>query len=430
MNFLSQVWRTFTRILWVVGCLLTFLVLFELFRVFIFLYEFSPAWAWGYVAVLSLALLGGLFYALQQSRRYPRPLIPPPLPPLKEATHNELKRYATYLIRYQRRLARNRNLKESVRTTLLEEVEAMDALLHHHPLNEDLKLIIDKSEREVLPLAQAQLKGQAEREIRRSVRDVMLGVTLSPYHSIDLLIVLYRNFSMVFRIMRVYETSPVVRAQWRIVRDVMRVMATVNFLYVGRNLIENLFAFVPWVGRVADDIGQGLGAGLFTSACGHAVIDRCSSYHEWEKAAAVESLASQSKGFIRDVKNIFTKDVLPDIKNRIISEAPSEAAEQPGFWDNLQTGVNKAFDATLKSLGSVWPSADAPNWADGADGVEPTPDGVPAINGSLREFSTRRRAEASRARRSYQGQPRRGIRRVMHTFGQRIKYSVGLGRED
>ena len=430
MNVLSQVWRTFTRIIWVIGGLLTFLVLFELFRIFIFLHEFNPAWAWGYVAVLSLALLGGLFYALRQSQRYPKPLIPPTLPPLAEATHGEMKRYATYLIRYQRRLARNRNIHSDVRSKLNEEVEAMDALLNHHPLNEDLKLIIEKSEREILPLAQVQLKSKAEREIRRSVRDVMLGVTLSPYHSIDLLIVLYRNFSMIFRIMKVYETSPVVRAQWRIVRDVMRVMATVNFLYVGRNLIENLFAFVPWVGRVADDIGQGLGAGLFTSACGHAVIDRCSSYHEWEKAAAVESLASQSKGFIRDVKNIFTKDVLPDIKNRIISEAPSEAAEQPGFWDNLQTGVNKAFDATLKSLGSVWPNTDLPPVAEPDYAQPATTEGASPVNGSVRELSARRRAEASRSRSAYKGQPRRGIRRVMRTFGQRIKYSVGLGRED
>ena len=349
------VWRWFTKLLWVVGGLLTFLVLVELLRVFVFFHEVSPVLAWSYTGLLAAGLLAAGLYLFRQFHRYPRPLRPPPRPVPGEATHLERKRYAAYLLRYQQRLVRNPHVPVELARELEQEIENLSGLLAHHPLNEDLDLIIEKSERDLLPPVLDKLKRRAEREIRLSVRDVMLGVMLSPYHSIDLLIVLYRNFAMIFRIMAVYETSPVPRAQWRIVRDVVRVIATVNFLYVGRNLIENLFAFVPWVGRMADDIGQGLGAGLFTSACGHAVIDRCASYDAWEKTAATESLASQSKDFLRDVRQIFTRDVLPDIKNRILCEAPAERAGQPGFWDQLQAGINRAFDATLKTVGAVVP---------------------------------------------------------------------------
>ena len=351
----DRAWRLLSRLAWIAGGLISFLVILELFRVFVVLYQLGPSWAWTYLVVLLLLVTAAVIYVAREWRRYPPPLRPPHLPPIAAASHHELKRYARYLIRYLNRLAVNHHLSPDQRSALKEEIETMDGLLHHHPLNEDLVRIIQKSEQEILPPLLHALKETAEKEIRRSVRDVMLGVTLSPYHSADLLIVLYRNAAMIFRVMAIYETRPAPRAQWRIFRDVLRVVATVNFLYVGRNLIENLFAFVPWVGRVADDIGQGLGAGLFTSAAGHAVIDRCSSYHEWEKAAAVESLAAQSRDFLRDVKNIFTKDVLPDIKNRILTEAPSAESSQPGFWDKVQGGVNNAFDATLKTVGSVLP---------------------------------------------------------------------------
>lgn len=342
--------RLIGRITLVVGALLTFLLVFEVLRLFLALHQFHPALAWGYAGLLTLLVVGGSVYLWGQFNRYPRPLRPPPRPVLDEQTpHAELKKYARYLKRYSARLARNPNVPPNDQTALCASQADFDAILAHHPLNDDLIRYIDTVEQKVIPPVHAHLRNRAEKEIRASVRDVMLGVTLSPYHHIDVLVVLYRNFAMIFRIMAIYVTTPAPRAQWRIVRDVIRVVATVNFLYVGRNLIENLFAFIPWVGRMADDIGQGLGAGLFTSACGHAVIERCATVQPWEKAKAVDSLAAQSKDFLRDVKNIFTRDVLPDIKSRLMSEAPPEQVQQPGFWTNVQQGINKAFDATLRA---------------------------------------------------------------------------------
>lgn len=432
----ASIWKLVTRITIIVGALLALFAVGEVVRLFLLLYRIAPLGGYLFLALLGVGAVLATISLVRQITKYPRPLIPPPLPSLEVASHKEMKRYAQYLITYQTRLSDNAFLSEPVRDQLREEVESMSGLLNHHPLNEDLVHIIRKSDAETLPVAHTELNNRAEREIRRSVRDVMLGVTLSPYHSIDILIVLYRNFSMIFRIMRIYATSPAPRAQWRIVRDVIRVIATVNFLYVGRNLIENLFAFVPFVGRVADDIGQGLGAGLFTSACGHAVIDRCASYHGWEKEAAVESLAAQSKDFIRDVKNIFTKDVLPDIKNRIISEAPQEKTAEPGFWDNLQKGINSAFDATIKTVGTImpapmWRAEDTNDYPDDTNemaGASLTPRPAPSRPdpGTTADLDTdHRRHGHSGNRRS---RPRKGVARVLHTFGQRVKYTLGIGQ--
>lgn len=360
MSF-ARIWKWFLRALLVAGSLLSFLVLIELLRVFVFLHSLHPVAGWTYATVLAVGGLAGFTALLHETHRYPRALIPPPLPDLEAASHAALKRYTKYLMAYGQRLLRNPLLPGKEKNALREALDTISGHLQHHPLNDDLIRFIRQMDDKVLPPLLKQLKDVAEKEIRRSVRDVMLGVTLSPYHSIDVLIVLYRNSSMIFRIMRVYETTPVPRAQWRILRDVIRVVATVNFLYVGRNLIENLFAFVPWIGRVADDIGQGLGAGLFTSAAGHAAIDRCAAYRHWEKNEAAESLAAQSRDFLRDVRNIFTKDVLPDIKNRILSESPETAVQEPGFWERVQNGITTAIDSTVRGAGGLFTSSPPAN---------------------------------------------------------------------
>ena len=347
-----NMWLWIRRLFLWIGALLTFLVVFELLRLFLAFHQFYPPLAWGYAGLLALLVGGGAIYLGRQFSRYPRPLRAPPRPRLESVTsHPELKRYARYLNTYVGRLRRNPHLQPADYEALEVAQGKYKEIRAHHPLNDDWIRFIEQVEQELIPPLHAQLRGQAEKEIRASVRDVMLGVTLSPYHHIDLLIVLYRNFAMIFRIMAIYVTTPAPAAQWRIIRDVMRVVATVNFLYVGRNLIENLFSFIPWVGPMADDIGQGIGAGLFTSACGHAVIERCATVQPWEKSAAVASLSAQSREFLRDVKNIFTRDVLPDIKRRIFTEAPPEKTRDPGFWANVQQGINSAFDATLRN----WP---------------------------------------------------------------------------
>jgi len=421
---LTYIWKIASRVLLITGVLFTFFVAMELLRVFVLLYRLDPVYAYAYVSVLGASVLSGLIYLWRVWARTPRALKPPPRPDLPTAHYKELRRYCDYLIAYQQRLARNKRLPESSLTRLHDHLDSMFSTLSHHPINNDLRHMITHSETAIIPQTQKHLRDLAEKEIRNSVRDVMLGVTLSPYHSVDLLIVMYRNAAMVTRILHIFETRPPPRMQARVLRDVMRVVATVNFLYIGRNVIENLFAFLPWVGRVADDIGQGLGAGLFTSAAGHAAIDRCAAYQVWDKDTAVDSLAAQTRDFIRDVKNIFTKDVLPDIKNRILSEAPSEQAKDPGFWDNFQRGINTAFDQSIRAVGGLIPK---PVF------VSPFPP-EDIDDEEVEDIRPGRHAPAepppspSESRKRHTTRNRRGVRRVWHTFGQRIRYTFGFGK--
>jgi hypothetical protein len=186
----------------------------------------------------------------------------------------------------------------------------------------------------------AMLRATAEGEVRRCVRDVMAGVTLSPYRSSDLLIVLYRNGGMVLRLAELYGGRPRMGEQLAIARDTLRVVAAVNFMNLGNKLLEGLFARVPMLGRFADDVAQGLGAGFLTSAVGHAAMERCEAFHGWDRIEAVQNLRANSGRFLADVRDIFLKDILPSMRTRV---------PQPD-WERMGESIRSAMDATMSGV--------------------------------------------------------------------------------
>jgi hypothetical protein len=155
------------------------------------------------------------------------------------------------------------------------------------------------------------LDEMGHKAVRACVRDVMIGVTLSPWRSADLLIVLYRNAAMVLGILRVYNSRPRVTEQLMILKDVLAIVATVEFINLGSRLLQNLTACVPGLGRFTDDVAQGLGAGLLTSVAGHAAIARCRAFQGWDREAARKAIHVKLRAFLNDLRGIVIKDILP-----------------------------------------------------------------------------------------------------------------------
>jgi len=145
----------------------------------------------------------------------------------------------------------------------------------------------------------------------------MAGVTLSPYKAADLLIVIYRNVVMTARIMRIYNSRPRIRQLLRTVSDIIAVVATVNYINMGKNLIEGLTSRAPFIGRYSDDIAQGIGAGFMTSIVGHAAMFRSRAYTKWNSKAAARDLKAMAADFYDDVRDMFKKDILPTILHRL-----------------------------------------------------------------------------------------------------------------
>ncbi len=99
------------------------------------------------------------------------------------------------------------------------------------------------------------LDEKAETHVQNSVRDVMLGTILSPYKAADLLIVLYRNLVMVKKITTTYNSRPRFREHLRIMLDTVSVVATVNFINMGKNVVECLGSIVPFIGKKQNSPG-------------------------------------------------------------------------------------------------------------------------------------------------------------------------------
>ena len=152
------------------------------------------------------------------------------------ASLHQIRVYCKYLVNYINRLSENEHLtSDEVQTCNEGQIQLTQASTASES-SEELINALEKTEVEVVLKVIESLDAKAEIEIRNSVRDIMLAVTLSPYRAADLLIVLYKNVAMIMRIVKIYNSRPLLREQILIFRDTMRVVAAVNFL----NFVENI----------------------------------------------------------------------------------------------------------------------------------------------------------------------------------------------
>jgi uncharacterized membrane protein YcjF (UPF0283 family) len=341
---MRNIWKTLKTIFVVTGSVLTFFAVIEVIRAYEVLYALNPWLGTAFAWLLLLGAVALLIAYVASVGKRPGALIAPAGIDPRSAEGRDLHRYARFQSRLMRRLGSNALLPEPARISLLEqERQIRDAMRSGNDirLSEHLCAADDNS---LQPLI-AQLDAEAHREVERCVRDVMLAVTLSPWRSVDLLVVLYRNLCMVTRLTAIYDTRPGMREQLLILRDVFTIVATINFLNYGSSLLQNLTASVPLLGRFADDVAQGIGAGLLTSVAGHAAVERCRAYRGWDAEAAEQSVRSQLKHFMDDVKNIVTTDVLQRIRKPVEAQYADE--ERPAdLFTRIRDGISTAIDET------------------------------------------------------------------------------------
>jgi len=298
----------------VFGGLLSFFAFIELLRAYQTLYALHPIAGYTFAGVIFAGIIWLAAYMIKTIGAQPPVLIPPRIGDPETATHRRIKRYAKYLVKYMTRLSNNPNLaadqQEKVAAAMLELTSALNS---GDDLPETIKAVQDQTIKPALKT----LDEQAEKEIRSCVAVVMAGVTLSPYKAADLMIVVYRNIVMASRIMRTYNSRPRVREQLKIAADIIAVVATVNYINMGKNLIEGLASRAPLIGKYSDDIAQGIGAGFMTSVVGHAAVQRCKAFKVFDRNEAAEKLKSKAAHFYEDVRDMFKKDILPSVVNRL-----------------------------------------------------------------------------------------------------------------
>ncbi len=334
-------WKIFWSMVLAVGVLLSFLVLIEVLRAYQTLHELHPAVGFVFLGVLLCGTVWIVGYLGVTLASRPAVLAPPAITDPNKPTNRELRRYGKYLTKYIRRLSENVDLSIEDRDKAKEDMLELALALKTGDNKEALFIAVEKAEEQVIKPMLAKLDEEANREIRSCVRDVMMGVIVSPYKAADLIIVLYRNLVMVARIVRIYNSRPRFRQQLRILWDTIKVVATVNYLNIGKSFLEALGSRVPLIGKFVDDIAQGIGAGFMTSVAGHAAMGRCRAFKGWSEEEAKNSLRNRANSFFADVRHIFVKDIKPEIKKRL-GDVSKET------WQKVET----ALDETGSRIGS------------------------------------------------------------------------------
>jgi len=337
---LKATWRLIRFTLIVAGVLLSFIAFMEIVRAYQTLRDLHPVVGYLFALLIAAGLIGLVVYYWKTIGSRPRVLIPPKIENFEAANTRQLRKYGRYLGRYLYRLSLNLNLSEDHRRQAIEGRKKILAAMESVPKKEALLALIHEMENQTVRPLLKEIDQKANKHVRDSMRDVMVFVTLSPYKSIDLAIVIYRNIRMVVDLIKMYNARPALKEQVGIFCDIFTIVATVNYIHLGRNLFESLGSRVPGVGRFLDDIAQGIGAGFLTTVTGHAAMQRCRAFAGWNPKQARDSVLSHLGDFYGDVRDVFFKDVWG-----MVSHCSGEALS------SAKGAVATAIDETGRQIG-------------------------------------------------------------------------------
>jgi putative membrane protein len=278
------------------------------------------------MAALVLQLIAKYFVtiiSLKKASAPPEYLVP------DRPSQSELRKYHRFLTQRQQQLLNHPDYDPAG----VELLSNNTRLLNLEMINKS-KNVVDQM---VKPLDE-----KAEREIFNGIRDVMIGVIFSPYRSLDVFVVLYKNVKMVNTISTIYNTRPGTAVQIKIMKDILQLALTINVMNVGDKVIENILSIIPGTGQNANDIAQGIGAGFFTSVIGFSAKRRCRNIDQW-------SIQEQQDNFKKNISSmvaIISKIIVSDTGSRLKNLFP----DVKDIGGKIGYAVESSFEATKDTM--------------------------------------------------------------------------------
>lgn len=347
MNNIRQFLRYLKIGAWIAIGIVTFLLLVDLLWVYQVLSDSSPLLARLYALILFLSIAGAIGFAVRSYRKYPGVMLPPKQ--VGPDFPSGRLRMARYTVRFIDHLRANPNLDNGSKDVLDEVNQILITRVATRIESDELGQAQLQAE-QAIEQALKQCDEIAEQMVRDATRDVMITVTLSPWRALDLALVLWRNIRMITSVIGVYNTRPRFREQIHVYRDVFMVVITINFLNFGSHLVKSLATSLPVLGRFADDIAQGVGAGLMTSVTGHSAIARCRAFGVWNEEKEGEILGNRVSKFGSDVSKMLFVDVMPKIRRPIEAKYASE--DKDAEVSRIQQGIESALEETFGVMDS------------------------------------------------------------------------------
>ncbi|MBT7789614.1 MAG: DUF697 domain-containing protein [Calditrichaeota bacterium] len=328
---MQKILKTIERIAILVGLGLTFYAVIEILQAYESLARMHPYAGYGFLVLCGILIIG-LIWQVRALFRYPSAPQLPEIPETKPIPQSDIKKFVKYLQLICKRMAKNEILINHAPGSLRDleiRVDKLGQLSKNEPEFRREILCIEQESFE--PLVEI-LDKKAESIVSDNVGLVTIGTALSPYRSIDLYIVIARNFKMVNQIIRIYRTSPTIRESIAVFYDIVRVVAAVNILNATDQLWTGTIRHFPLAHTWGEAISEGLFSGLLTSVAGHAAIDRCRTYRSWSREEAVKTYLGRIKRWAKDVEDIFNRHMLERMK--FWKKKDGDAGSPEDFFDS------------------------------------------------------------------------------------------------
>ena len=334
---LKQLIHFLKRIIILMGILFTFFAALEIIRAFDILYDLHPLTGYLFLIIL-LSMILYIFYQARGIFKFKRAPVPPKIDESAD-TGKLADSYVDFASNVISRFEDNKALPAGSEVILEQaKVNLMEITNHKDEL---ARWIEDFENNNFQPLLK-HLDKRAEKIVSDNVGIVTVGTALSPYRSLDLYIVLGRNFRMINQIIKIYRTSPSLKETIGIIYDIFRVVAAVNILNALDNIWAGLGRHIPLVGNYGAAVSEGLFSGLLTSVTGHAAMDRCRTYRRISSEKLARQYRSNIKNWAGDIIVILRRHILERINpfkkddDKFILE---ETEKLDSFWDKLVSRI-------------------------------------------------------------------------------------------
>lgn len=197
-------------------------------------------------------------------------------------------------------------LADSSERLAVDWLERLQALYHDTPLAArmaDVCAELDQSHsaQEVSRRLNQQFYQALDIQARRMIRSESVStgmlVATSPWVSVDLLLVVWRNIRMMQRVAICYGLPIGQLGRWRLARHVLRNIALAGGSEMAIGALSDS-VLSGMLEKLAARIGQGIGIGLYSSRLGHFTLDLCRA----APLADQTSLAEDNRGIIQGIR--------------------------------------------------------------------------------------------------------------------------------
>lgn len=350
----KTIWRALARVTVAVLLMIGFVIGMELLRFVALLRRLHPMLAYGMVGLLCLALIILVIRAIFW-RAARQTLFAPRLPPPDKATFKDLKHFVQHVVKRLKRMSNHQSLSTEQARNIRQQTYDIESMLNAHPLLDDLRRAIGKTESNVwFPMIE-QLDQDAIEFAHYKMQAVVRDTVEPPFPIIQPLMVFYHQLTMTCCIADCYLPNASLTEYATVIRDTWRVMSRGEYFRVGQRLFDGIYRNSPPAGAAADDLGQALSVIWLTWTTAQIAMHRCRTYRKWTVEQAIAYLDHLTIDSLLVTRDTLIRDVLPMIRLRLRHSVGPAVADAAGFSEQVMEGITKAVDGVIQGLRAQGP---------------------------------------------------------------------------